>query len=87
MTGIVHYRKSLASLSAPYQSGSDWARMREDAIALPRALCGKGARGPRTLASMCCRVLAGNLGAASKDTLQGLPHHLLWLLWKELRPR
>ncbi|KAL2144720.1 hypothetical protein VTI28DRAFT_8658 [Corynascus sepedonium] len=87
MTGIVQYRKSLTSLSAPYQSGSDWARVREDAIALPRALCGKGARGPRTLASMCCRVLAGNLGAASKDSLQGLPHHLLWSLWKELHPR
>ncbi|KAL2176712.1 uncharacterized protein P884DRAFT_292789 [Thermothelomyces heterothallicus CBS 202.75] len=87
MGDSVGFRKSLASLSAPYQSGSDWARVREDAIALPLAAGRKGVKGPRSLVAMCCRVLADNLGAVSKSSIEHLPDHLLWKLWKTLGPR
>ncbi|KAL2163403.1 hypothetical protein VTH06DRAFT_5460 [Thermothelomyces fergusii] len=87
MADSVGLRKSLASLSAPYQSGSGWAHVREDAIALPLAAGRKGVKGPRSLVAMCCRVLADNLGAVSKRSVEHLPDHLLWKLWKTLGPR
>ncbi|KAK4042957.1 hypothetical protein C8A01DRAFT_13467 [Parachaetomium inaequale] len=81
------FRQSLASLSAPYQRGSDWARVREDAIVFPPARSKRGSKGPRSLVAMCLRVLADNIAAASRDSIWHLPEHLKWALWRELYPR
>ncbi|KAH6847385.1 hypothetical protein B0I37DRAFT_445645 [Chaetomium sp. MPI-CAGE-AT-0009] len=83
----VESRASLASLSAPYQHGSDWARVREDTIAFPPARSKRGSKGPRSLVATCLRVLADNIGAATGSAISHLPDHLQRALWEELYPR
>lgn len=83
----IAFRQPLASLSAPYQRGSDWDRVREGSISFPHGRSGRGAKGPRPLVSMCLRVLADNIGACTRSLICELPEKLQWALWKEVLPR
>jgi hypothetical protein len=63
------------------------ALVREDAIVFPPARNKRGSKGPRSLVATCLRVLADNIAAASKFSLECIPEHLKWALWKEVYPR
>ena len=84
---VASFLETRASLSAPYQQGRHWDRVREGAISFPTARGKRGTKGPRPLVSMCLRVLADNICAASKDMIAELPGRLQSALWKELLPR
>lgn len=85
----VGLRRSLATLSAPYQAGHDWFAVREGAISFLPARSKKGAKGPRSMVNMCLRVLADNIGAVPSSAIRdiGIPNRIRWALWKELAPR
>jgi hypothetical protein len=85
----VEFRRSLAAMSAPYQPGRDWFKVREGAISFPPARSKKGTKGPRSLMDMCLRVLADNIASLSGHSITQLelPDQLCWALWKELAPR
>ncbi|KAK4098101.1 hypothetical protein N658DRAFT_526594 [Parathielavia hyrcaniae] len=78
---------SLASLSAPYQSGSNWFSVNKDGISFPPARSGKGTKGPRSLMATCIRLLADNVDAAPTTSIRCLPSKVKWALWRELHPR
>ncbi|KAK4124596.1 hypothetical protein N657DRAFT_690096 [Parathielavia appendiculata] len=76
-----------ASLTAPYQSGSNWFRVHEDGISFPPARSGRETKGPRPLMAMCIRLLADNINAAPRASIKCLPERVKWAMWKELHPR
>jgi hypothetical protein len=85
----VKFRRSLAALSAPYQPGRNWFKVREGALSFPPARGKKGTKGSRSMMDMCLRVLADNIASLSGHSITQLelPDQLCWALWKELAPR
>jgi hypothetical protein len=81
--GLAASRQSLASLAGTYgKRDRDWTLKRESPVVLPR---GRGSKGARSLACMCLRVMAKNIGSISKSMIDGIEEdRLLWQLWEQI---
>ncbi|KAL1837178.1 hypothetical protein VTJ49DRAFT_4188 [Mycothermus thermophilus] len=79
---------TLALLSEVYAARwDDWTHKRDDALVLPRVRrrsSRRRAKCPRGLASMCLRVLADNIHAADRKSIDDIRLDQRWQLWKKL---
>ncbi|KAL2268477.1 hypothetical protein VTJ83DRAFT_3323 [Remersonia thermophila] len=83
--------RTLALLAEAYSDAwDDWTLQHDDNLALPRLRKGRTkqhGKAPRGLASMCLRVLADNIHAADRRSIDDIRLDQRWQLWRDLATR